>query len=71
MADSCDACGRDVPVAGGISGFWNLDQDRTGGIALTFEDDSEHFLCFDCVDALPDYPTDEDVAALRRERRDE
>ncbi|GAA0264539.1 DUF7561 family protein [Halobacterium noricense] len=28
------------------------------------EDDSEFFLCFDCIDALPDEPGAGDVAAL-------
>lgn len=65
MGNSCDGCGEEVAVSGGISGLWNLDQDRTGGLSLTFEDDSEHFLCFDCIDELPDHPTAADVAAIR------
>lgn len=65
MGDTCNACGRSVTVAGGIAGIWSLDPDRTGGLFLTLADDSEHFLCFDCVEELPDEPTAGDVEALR------
>lgn len=60
----CDGCGIRVPIAGGISAIWSFDQETTGGMTLTFEDDSEHFLCFDCIDQLPDYPTAADVESL-------
>jgi hypothetical protein len=63
--DPCDGCGREVSVAGGIANFWTMEGTRTGGMVLEFEaDGTEHFLCFDCIDALPENPTGEDVAAL-------
>ncbi|MFB6106483.1 MAG: hypothetical protein ABEJ70_05885 [Halobacteriaceae archaeon] len=69
MGDTCDACRREVPIAGGIANFWTMDHTETGGLTLEFESDgTEHFLCFDCIAALPDDPTAADVAALRTER---
>lgn len=69
MGERCDVCGRDVPVAGGIANFWTLDHTETGGLTLELTDDSEFFLCFSCIEQLPDDPTAADVAALS-ERRD-
>ena len=62
----CDGCGREVPVAGGIANFWTLEHTETGGLTLELADGSEHFLCFACIDRLPDDEavTAEDVAAL-------
>jgi hypothetical protein len=55
-----------VPIAGGIATLWTLDKDETGGITLELADGSEHFLCFSCIERLPDdrEATAEDVAAL-------
>lgn len=66
---ACDGCGRAVSIAGGITNLWTLEHDPTEGITLEFEDGSEHFLCFDCIDRLPDHPTASDVAAI--EERDD
>ena len=63
--DRCDACGREVSIAGGIANFWTMEHTETEGLTLEFEDGSEHFLCFDCIEALPDYPTGADVDDLR------
>ena len=62
----CDGCGREVPVAGGIANFWTLEHTETGGLSLELADGSEHFLCFACIDRLPDDEavTADDVAAL-------
>jgi len=62
----CDGCGREVPVAGGIANFWTLEHSETGGLSLELADGSEHFLCFACIDRLPDDETvtADDVAAL-------
>jgi len=63
--DPCDGCGRPVKIAGGIANLWSFDGDRTGGVTLEFDaDGSEHFLCFDCIEALPEDPTAADVEAL-------
>jgi len=64
--DPCDGCGREVSIAGGIGDLWTLSATRTGGITLELADGTEHFLCFDCVEALPDdrEVTAADVAAL-------
>jgi len=69
-SDPCDGCGEEVPVAGGVGNFWTFEAEATGGMTLELADGTEHFLCFDCVDALPDYPTAEDVAALERSAGD-
>jgi len=62
----CDGCGREVPVAGGIANFWTLEHRETGGLSLELADGSEHFLCFSCIERLPDdrEVTAADVAAL-------
>jgi hypothetical protein len=63
--ETCEGCGEQVKIAGGIANLWTLDNDATGGMTLEFDaDGSEHFLCFECIDGLPDDPTAEDVAAL-------
>ncbi len=67
MGDPCDVCGREVPVAGGIANIWTRESVETEGLALELADGSEHFLCFTCIEELPDdrEPTAEDVAELR------
>jgi hypothetical protein len=64
--DSCDGCGRDVSIAGGIANLWTFDGDETGGVTLELADGTDHFLCFDCIERLPDDRdvTADDVAAL-------
>lgn len=62
--DKCDGCGADVPIAGGIANLWSSNPQTTGGMTLEFEDGSEHFLCYACIEELPDYPSAADVAAL-------
>jgi hypothetical protein len=63
--EPCNGCGKQVTIAGGIANLWTLEKDATGGMTLEFDSDgSEHFLCFDCMDRLPDDPTAEDVEAL-------
>ena len=68
-SDSCDACGDEVPIGGGISGFWSSDPQGTAGMTLVFDDGSEFFLCFDCLADLPEDPDEGDVRDLvaRRE----
>ena len=61
----CDGCGREVPVAGGIANFWTLEHTETGGMTLELADGSEHFLCFGCIEQLPE---DEDVTGEDVER---
>lgn len=52
--DPCDGCGREVRIAGGIGDIWSADQSATGGMTLELADGSEHFLCSDCIEKLPD-----------------
>lgn len=63
---SCDGCGADVTIAGGIGGFWSAESETTGGMTLELADGSEHFLCYACMERLPDErePTADDVADL-------
>lgn len=62
---TCEGCGDRVTIAGGIANIWTLEKQSTGGMTLEFDSDgTEHFLCFDCIDRLPDDPTEADVAAL-------
>jgi hypothetical protein len=66
-SEPCDGCGRSVRIAGGIANLWSFDGDRTEGLTLELADGSEHFLCYDCIERLPDDPTERDVAALAGE----
>jgi hypothetical protein len=70
MGEQCAVCGRDVPIAGGIANFWTLESTETGGMTLEFADGTEHFLCFECMEHLPDDPTAADVERLAAERHD-
>ncbi len=56
----CDGCSERVRIGGGIGDFWTLESGSTGGIELELADGSEWFLCFACIDQLPD---DRDVTA--------
>ncbi|GEM_PF-168003 len=67
----CDGCTRRVSVAGGIANLWSFEKDTTDGLTLELDDGSEHFLCFECMDDLPEEPTAADVAALPERSQDE
>ena len=69
-SEPCDGCGRSVRIAGGIADIWLPDPEPTGGLTLELADGTEHFLCFDCIDRLPDDPTAADVAALEARETD-
>lgn len=58
--DPCDSCGKRVRVAGGIGDMWTS-TGPSGGMTLEFDDGREAFLCFDCIEALPDDPGTDDV----------
>ncbi|WP_254545435.1 DUF7561 family protein [Halomarina pelagica] len=60
----CDGCGERVRIAGGIGDLWSFEGGPSGGMTLEFADGTEYFLCFDCIERLPDDPTADDVAAL-------
>jgi len=72
-SEPCDVCGEDVRIGGGIADLWNFTFSSTQGMTLELADDTEHFLCFDCMERLPGdrEPTGEDVAELRRRSDDE
>ena len=64
---ACDGCGRRVRIAGGIGDFWSFSNDGpSGGMDLELAAGGEFFLCFDCIERLPDDrdATAEDVEAL-------
>ena len=67
--EPCDGCGEPVTIGGGIANLWTFDHEPTGGIMLELADGSDHFLCYDCVDRLPDdrEVVAADVAALAEE----
>ena len=62
----CDGCGSKVRIGGGIGDFWTFAGESSGGIDLELADGTDHFLCFDCVERLPEErdATEADVAAL-------
>jgi hypothetical protein len=63
----CDGCGQSVNIGGGIANIWTMESKQTEGMTLELADGTEHFLCYDCMDRLPDdrEVTAEDVAALQ------
>ncbi|GGM59087.1 hypothetical protein J2752_001206 [Halarchaeum rubridurum] len=66
----CDACGARVEVPGGVGDFWDfgsLEKAGPGGLTLELDDGSEFFLCYDCIEALPEDPARADVEALTEE----
>lgn len=67
--EPCDGCGRQISIAGASANLWDLNQQSTGGLALELVDGTEHFLCQDCIDRLPEdrEVTAEDVALLDEE----
>jgi hypothetical protein len=67
MSQRCDGCGAEITVAGGIANIWSTEGTTTSGMTLEFTDGTEHLLCFECIEALPDDPTAADVAALGEE----
>ena len=52
--EPCDGCGKSVNIGGGIANIWTLETTPTEGMTVELADGSEHFLCYDCMDALPD-----------------
>ncbi|MCU4718746.1 DUF7561 family protein [Halapricum hydrolyticum] len=50
----CDGCNERTRIAGGISDFWSQAGGSSGGVTLELADGSEHFLCFECVERLPE-----------------
>ena len=66
-SESCDVCERSVRIAGGIGDLWNFAFESTQGMTLELTDGAEFFLCFDCMESLPDdrEPTEADVVDLR------
>lgn len=62
--EPCEGCGRAVQIAGGIANLWSFGGDSTEGLTLEFEDGSTYFLCYDCIEALPENPQEADVTAL-------
>lgn len=63
-SEPCDACGRPVTIAGGLENLWTFEPDASTGMTLILDDDSEHFLCFSCIERLPENPELADVEAL-------
>ncbi|QKY20137.1 hypothetical protein B4589_007005 [Halolamina sp. CBA1230] len=51
----CDGCDRRVRIGGGIGDFWSFNNDGpTQGMDLELAAGEEFFLCFDCIEQLPD-----------------
>jgi NAD-dependent dihydropyrimidine dehydrogenase PreA subunit len=62
--ETCDGCGEHVRIAGGIADLWSFQNEPSGGMTLEFADGSECFLCFACIEQLPNDPTAADVNSL-------
>ena len=66
MSRVCDGCGARVEAGGGVDDLWSFGDADEGVVLLELADGSDHRLCFDCVERLPDDRpvTADDVAAL-------
>lgn len=66
--EPCDGCGRPVNIGGGIANIWTLETKPTEGMTVELADGTEHFLCYECMEALPDdrEVTAHDIDALDR-----
>lgn len=64
--EPCDGCGESVKIGGGIANIWTLETTPTEGMTIELADGSEHFLCYDCMEQLPDdrEVTEADIDAL-------
>lgn len=64
--ERCDGCDEAVNIGGGIADIWTLSFEPTEGMTLELADGTEHFLCYDCIDQLPEdrEVTAADIAAL-------
>ena len=60
----CDGCGRKVQIAGGIGDLWSFTREGVDGLTLKLADGTDHLLCYDCIERLPDDPAAGDVTAL-------
>lgn len=63
-SEPCEACGRSVTIGGGIAAIWSFAPDKTGGMSLHFGDGTEAFLCFECLEDLPEDATAADVTSI-------
>ena len=63
-SETCDGCQRDVRIGGGGENLWTLEGNNTGGMTIELEDGEEYFLCFECLEELPETPTSADIQAL-------
>ena len=64
--EPCDGCGQAIKIGGGIANIGTQESRPTEGIVLELADGTEHFLCYDCMDKLPDDRdvTEDDVENL-------
>lgn len=60
----CEACGAGIAIGGGIAGIWSDSPERTSGMTLQFDDTREFFLCFECIESLPQDADESDVRNL-------
>ncbi len=63
-SEPCDACGESVRIAGGIANIWSFTHEPSGGMTIEFPTGEDFFLCFQCLDALPEDATAADVATF-------
>lgn len=54
MREPCDGCGESVTIGGSQVNLWTFEGEETGGITLELEGGSEFFLCYECIERLPD-----------------
>ncbi len=62
--ETCDHCGDEVEIGGGISGIWSTKPETTGGMTFELPEGEECLLCFECLSQLPEDSTADDLAAF-------
>lgn len=52
--EPCDGCGRTVAFGAASNNLWTFEGESTDALVLELADGTEHLLCQDCIDALPE-----------------
>lgn len=59
--ERCANCGERFSVATGRENLWSFSGQSTGGLTLVLDGGEAYPLCFECLEALPDHPTANDI----------
>lgn len=60
----CAGCERLVAIGGGEPNVWKFQGPTAGGLTIELADDEEVFCCLECLEDLPEEPTQADIEAI-------